>query len=303
MSEATPSKGINYRDLGKKEIFSKFSPIARYHLRWALLLAAVPLACSSVLFLLFLIFAKLNLFYVETIGFVLDQQARDGYFRQVEMEALGVLGYLFLQIIVTFLVALVVMRWATAPFASAEKMIQTALKYPEKMKPLARWASESPQFDRIMWLFALRVKSGGENQVKEDFKEYGMNIPFLAKFVLVFGTLSVSMGYVMSIILISVFERVVQLAIQLANARKFSPHFFTAQQEVLRDGATLAMGISFALYVVLGFLLSRYMGTMLYVFSRTVKDDNFPLKLRGNDIYHDLAKTMNQAGSSIAKRV
>lgn len=281
-----------------KEIFPKLSGIAKYHIRYTLMLSAVPLICGSLLLMLVSMFSKLNLYFLEANGLLLDEQVRDAYYKQVEIEMFSVLGYLGFQVLVTAIVSLLVMRWATSPFSVAQKTVQRALDNPDTLKPASHWLSESPMFDRMIWLFSLRVKSGGPNQIKEPV-HFGMNLPFLAKFTLSFGILSVCTGYVLSIIMDSVYKRIIDLALQLLRTNRVSSHYFTAQQDMLQDANTFTTGLAMVCYIFLGWQISRYMATMLFVFSRAMHEDKFPISLRSTDLYLGLAETMNKARNKI----
>jgi hypothetical protein len=288
-----------------KEKYNKTIPlptltlISRYHIRYTLLLSAVPLACGLILILLLSVFSKLNLYFLEANGMLPNEQVRDAYFKQVELEIFSVVGYLFLQVFVTAMASFVVMRWATAPFTGAQAMIQKAMENPDRLKPASRWFSESPTFDRLVWLFCLRIKSGGENQVKSRLPSFGANIPFLVKFLAAFTVLSFSTGYVLSIIMGSVYGRIVDLGLHLTKSTGATSLYFLAQQEILQDANTLTTACALGCYFVLGLSISRYMTTMLFVFSKTMHEDRFPISLRSNDIYGELAQTMNQARARV----
>ncbi len=275
-------------------IFPALTPLARYRLCYSALLTAVPLACGLVLLMLVSIFSQLNLYFLEANGLPLDEKIRDAYFKQVELEIFSTTGYFALQIVVTAIAAYMVMRWATAPFVNAQTMVRTAIDQPEKLRPASSWLSESPAFDRVIWLFCLRLKGGGPNQVKELIP-FGTNFPFLAKFLLTFGTLSLSTGYVLSIIMDSVYRRVVELAVHLVNSGKMGSHYFLAQQQILQDANTLTTSLAMLIYFFLGLKISRYMAVMIFVFSRAIKEDSFPLTLRATDLYGSFAKTLNEA--------
>lgn len=288
------SSGLKKR-LNQRVAIPQLSDITKYHLKYTILLSAVPLVSGLVLLLLLSVFSKLNLYFLETTGMLLDNQLREAYFQQVQIETFSVVGYLLLQVCVTAVASYLVMRWATAPFTSAQRTIETALNKPDELRPASRWSSESPTFDRLIWLFSLRVKSGGENQVKDSVSSYAMNLPFLAKFLLVYGTLSVSTGYVLSIIMDSIYKRIIELAVHLTKSTGGTGHYFLAQRDMLQDATTLTVGVALVCYFFLGLSISRYMATMLYVFSRAVYEDKFPITLRSTDLYTGLAQSMNTA--------
>jgi hypothetical protein len=283
-----------------RTVIAPLGPVGRYHLRSSLFLTCVPFLCGIVLLLLLMVFAKLNLYYLESNGFPVDEQLRDAYYVQVQTETLGVAGFLLLQLAVTSVVSIVVMRWASAPFLNAARTLQTAITNPDRLKPQNRWLSESPFFDRVMWLFALRVKNGGENQVKEN-PRFIANLFFLVKFWVTFTALSVVTGYFMGIIIGSVYEKIIALALELVKAKSLpaSQHFFAAQQDILRDAVTITTGLSLVIYFFIGLGISRYMTTMIAVFARTLEEDRFPVQLRSDDVYHGLASVMNRAREKI----
>jgi hypothetical protein len=287
--------------LAENSIFTKkidlpyFTETTNYQLANAVLLAMVPLACGILLLMLMTVFSRLNLYFLEANGLVLNSDVRDAYLQEVAMEMFSVGGYLLLQILITGIVAFLVMRWATAPFRGAKKLITTAMNQPDALRPPSRWLSECPAFDRIVWFFALRVKGGGENQAKRPLPFSQINLQFFIKFLLAFGVLSVSTGYVLSIIMNSGYQRIVELSLQLINNTASSSHYFIAQQDILRDATTLTIGFSLICYLFIGWRISHYMATMLHAFSRSLCDEKFPIQLRHDDLYHDLAETLNAA--------
>lgn len=286
----------NGTGLKRRIEIASLDPVEKYHLRQTLLLSAVPLICGLLLLLLLSVFAKLNLYYLEANGLMLEEQVRDAYFKQVEMELWSVAWYLVMQMGVTLVAAYVVMRWASAPFVTAQKTLRIALDNPTELKPSSRWLSESASFDRIIWNFALRVKNGwtGEPDTSQ-LPKIGANMAFLVKFCLTFVLLSVMTGYVMGIMLTSVYERIVSMALQFVNRPGVMNHFFVAQQDILSDATNLMTMLSMGVYFLVGWSISNYMATMIYVFARAARDEKFPLVLRHSDVYHGLARAMNAA--------
>ncbi len=284
----------------KKEIFPPIKPVLRYQLNQTFMLSLVPLICGMLLLFLLMIFSKLNLYYLESNGLILDEQVRDAYFHQVQLELFDVVWFLVMQLVATAAAAYVIMRWASSPFLSAKKMIMIAGNVPEKLQPASNFLTESHIFDRYIWSFCLRVKGGGENTLVHAPLPYtGVNFLFLLKFFLTFTTLSIITGYVMGIILSSVYERIVSLAIGLVRNTKVMSHYFLAQQDMLKDATYIMIIVSLVVYFFMGISISKYMSEMIYVFCRALKEDRFPVTLRGNDLYHDLADTMNQARKQI----
>jgi hypothetical protein len=280
-------------------LFPALSSTTYHQIRQMLLLVSIPVFCGLITILLFSVFTQLNLYFLEANGLILDEQVRGAYFTQVEIETFGVIGYVGLQIAVTALASFFVVRWASAPFTNARKMIGVALTDPQKLRPASRLLSESPAFDRMVWQFCLKIRSGGDLKLPKP-RTLMTNYPFLAKFMLTFGVLSVSTSYVMSIITDSVYRKVVDLALQVVRPDKNIGHYFLAQQEMLQKANTLTLCLSLALYFLLGLYISRYMATMIFVFSRAMHEDQFPLTLRAGDIYGDLAESMNKGREKIA---
>lgn len=276
-------------------------PVGMYHLRCTLLLSSVPFLCGVVLLLLISVFAKLNLYYLEANGLLVDEQIRDGYYAQVQLETAGMAGYLLLQVVVTAIASVIVMRWASAPFTDAARTLRQALDQPDRLKPRSRLLSESPYFDRVIWHFALRVKNAGGLTQKDSSSHFLANLLFLGKFCLTFGALSVATGTFMNMAIGQVYQKIVALAIQLMKKTSMgsAQHYFSAQQEVLQDAATITIVTSLAIYFVIGLKLTQYMSTMIWVFARSIEDDRFPLQLRSNDVYHGLASLLNRGRERI----
>ena len=302
MSLETTSSTVTGGTLSRN-ITQPLSPIARYNLRNALILTSVPFLCGIVLLLLLTVFAKLNLYFLESNGLIILDEIREAYYSRVQTETLNVAGFMMLQLVVTAVVSIIVMRWASAPFVNAAHTLRTAIDNPESLRPCNRWLSENPFFDRVIWLFALRVKNGGENQVKAPRIRMAPNLLFLVKFWLSFAVLSVVTGYFMGFVLGSVYEKIVDLGLTLVKASNLSSsqHFFAAQQEILQDATMITMGVSLLVYFVIGLNISRYISTIMFVFTRAINEDRFPVQLRSDDIYHRLAAVMNEARAKINK--
>jgi hypothetical protein len=257
------------------------------------MLVSIPILCGMILLLLIYVFAELNLYFLEANGLVIDSQVREGYFEQVIMEMGDLIGYLGLQLLTTFVAAVVVMRWATAPFTSAHKNLKLVIENKEPAVGRARWFSESPVFDELIGNFALGVRTG-EMKAAVKPQGFGNNYPFLLKFMLTFGVLSLSTGYVMSIIMSSVYRRIVEIALQTVKSTQFVGHYFNAQLEILQKANYFTVGLSLVLYGILGWQISRYMGMMIFKFSRAIHEDKFPIALRSSDVYLELAETLNE---------
>lgn len=287
--------------IANRKIGIELSPTAWYHLKSSLALTSVPFLCGLVLTLLLFVFAKLNLYYLETNGLIIDERVREAYYSQVQGETMGVFGFLLLQLGVTAVVSAVVMRWSSAPFLNALRTLETATRDPANLRPVSRWLSESPYFDRVIWGFALKVKSGGGESAAPRGPRFLANLFFLVKFCVTFGLLSVVTGYFMGMTIGTVYEKIVNLAFSLVRntSLRGTQHFFTAQQDILHDATTITMLTSIAIYFVIGLRISRYMTTMIFVFSRAIEEDRFPVQLRADDVYHELADALNRARASL----
>ncbi|MGZ3695111.1 MAG: hypothetical protein ACXWQO_13275 [Bdellovibrionota bacterium] len=275
------------------------NPQVRYRIRQSFYLSLVPLFCGLLLLLLLFVFAKLNLYYLEANGLILDPQVRDAYYLQVQVEFLGVVGFLFLQMLLTFAVAFVVMRWATAPFSTSYRLVELAINSPEPLKPMSRWLSESPKFDRVIWNFCQRVRGGEYDQERELDSYLKINFRFLVKFLIAAASLSVVTGYTTGIIFDVIYRHIVDLALQLIQNNRTLPHYFMAQSEILTEGAFLLSVVSFVAFTGIGIQISRYMANMIFVFSRAIQDDKFPITLRSSDVYADLSEMLNEGRKKI----
>ena len=276
------------------------SPVQKYKFTYSMLLASVPLICITILTLLIIVFAKLNLYYLETKGLIVNPIIRDAYYGQVLMEVGSVSWYFLLLIVVTFSLSWLVMGWATSPFVNAQKLLLTALHEPEKLKNNSQWLSESVSFDKIFWSFAEQIKykkfEESSDQAEYSAKNAFSTLPFLGKYIAIFSLLSIMTGYIMGIFFSTIYSKVVSISMQFSNALNvIHGHYFLAQEEVLSDAVTLMIVLSFVSYLLIGRAIGNYMSTMIYVFCRSVKERNFPLILRQRDIYHPLAEVLNTA--------
>jgi len=137
------------KSFSRRNLTTPIGPVGIYHLHYTLILSSVPFLCGLMMLLLISVFAKLNLYYLEANGLIVDEQVRDAYYSQVQTETMSVAGFLLLQIVVTALVSIIVMRWASAPFANAVRTVEQALEQPDLLRPRSRLLSESPFFDRV----------------------------------------------------------------------------------------------------------------------------------------------------------
>lgn len=109
------------------------------------------------------------------------------------------------------------------------------------------------------------------------------------------------MGQVTGIFIVTIYEKIVSLALQLVPSTQGTTHFYLAQQEMLLDAVNVAIVISILAYMVIGTHISRYMSNMIYVFTRSIREQKMPMYLRKPEIYHSLADTINE-GSKLFKK-
>ncbi|MCO5144220.1 MAG: hypothetical protein M9962_14115 [Oligoflexia bacterium] len=283
-----------------KIIFPPMNSVSRYLVSNTILLTCVPLFCGTILIILLFVFSKLNLYYLESNGLLLNDAVRDAYYSNVIMEVFSVIGFFILQLVATIFVSFVVMRWSTAPFSQAKKTIETAMKDPERLKPPLRFLSESPSFDQLIWNFCLRIKTKQPFEKQSSNSIVGINPFFFLKFIATYGILSLTIGYVLGILLNEVYGKIVNLALQLIPQKNASlQHYFIAQQEVLDDATFFMTGMAMVIYLFMGFRISRYMATMIFVFYRAIAEDHLPIVLRTTDIYHDFSETVNKGRAQL----
>ena len=276
-------------------LFNTLGVIQSYKLRYAIYLTLVPLFSTAVLLVQLLIFSMLNLYYLEGNGLIIDVQVREAYYDQVIQEILPVTFNVFCVIIANFFVSLIVMNWAVSPFTHAEKVIRAFDGKNPPGKTQHSWVSENVLLDRAVLAF-LRETATGEPQKEFQRKTPGfkLNLSFLARFGLVYASLSMLTGYVLGLLLNRAFTKVVSLAINIFQGHFIRGHYFTAQEEVLNLGVTTSIVASVIVYVLIGYHVAKYMSTMVMVFHRAFKEKRYPIYLRKSDIYHSLAEAVNE---------
>jgi hypothetical protein len=273
-------------------IFPALSKVRKYQLNCALMLTSVPLFCTLTLTALLFFFAQLNLYYLENAGLIVSEQIRQAYYHQVEQEMIGVSWYVGVLVSLTFLASLVIMNWAVSPFINAERILRKSLDHPKAKRNETDWLSESPAFHHVVWGLSQRLADKTYAYDKIDEPTYKYNYRFMIKFVLSFYAVSLITGYILEIVLNTVYLKIVNLAISLVSLNDRS-YYFIAQEELLRTGGYLMIVLSCIVYLLMGTGVTRYMSNMIFVFTRAVKEHHFPLKLRDSDIYHDLARTIS----------
>jgi hypothetical protein len=278
-------------------IFPKLNRVRQYQFKCAWLLTAVPLVCAVTLSSIMFFFAQLNLYYLENSGLIVSDQIRQAYYIQVQMQLLETGWIIACLFLVTFIVSVVIMNWAVSPFVNAETVLRAALKDPKGKREESDWLSESPLFHHVIWGLAQRLSDNTHAFDKIDEPQYRFNFRFMFKFVCSFFAVSMMTGYVVGIVLNTVYLKIVDLAISLVRMNQRG-YYFVAQEEMLKTGVTFMIALCCLVYLIIGIYVTRYLSNMLFVFTRAVKERHFPLKLRDSDVYHSLADAISEVAVS-----
>ncbi len=279
------------------EIFPALSTVTKYRLRLGGVIALVPMFCSLVLLSLILIFAKLNLYYLEGEGVLIDPEVRMAYFDAVLLEVSPLIGYFLILVFLTYTVGFIVVGWATSPFCLAEENLKRFIKDKEAtLKRPASWLSESVQFDESIRGYISWLKTGSKPEtLNSDVVRNPINTNFMLKFFLIFFPLSILTSLSLAILMKGIYSKIVSLALHLLHSRTIASHYILAQQEVLEDAQMIMVIVSIALYAVIGHYVSKHLATMIFVVRRAIHEERFPLYLRPRDVYHSLATAINAA--------
>lgn len=288
------------------EVFPQPGPITKYKLRNAFYIALVPFFSSITVIAIILIFTKLNLYFLESNGLIINPEIRRAYYDQMIQHILPLLGFFGLLVIGSGAIGYVVVSWATSPFTDAKKILDELLLADETNAKKAVhksrfWLTESPDFTQVIQEFIEQMLTGKIAGRTKNKVPMPSNFRFIIKFGLVFTALSIISAYTLGIFIGSVYERVLSLGISFINVSSgnavtsIKGHFFTAQQEILQDVLWVVMGISILVYIFLARKIENYMDNMIWVFSRSLRENRFPLRLRAADLYHDLADTINRS--------
>lgn len=279
------------------EIFPALHAITKYRIRNGFVISLVPLFCALVLLSLILIFSKLNLYYLEGEGVLIDPQVRQAYFDSVILEVAPLAGYFLLLVGLTFAIGFIVVGWSTSPFSLAEANIRSFIDNKDaESKRSNSWLSESVEFDNTMRAFLSWLKTGTKpDKLKQQVKRESVNKSFYLKFLMIFLPLSVLTSMSLAILMKGIYSKIVSLALHLLHSRTIASHYILAQQEVLDDAQNIMLVISLVLYAVIGWYIAKHLSTMDFVLRRAIHEERFPVFLRPRDVYHSLAKAINEA--------
>lgn len=275
-------------------LFRNLSRVEKFKLKYALLLAFIPAVCSVVPLLLVFVFSKLNLYYLEGNGVIIEPQIRVAYYDQVISEILPIMGYFIGLLALTTPVAWIVMNWVTYPFIRAEKAIRKLLSSGERIDINSGWQAENIDFEETVTAYLKAIsepKSAEKNQ--EETVRYSLSYSFLFKFLAVFVPLGLIAAGVLRVLIDSAYGKIVSLALNLLHGRSVQSHYIIAQQEVLEDAQAIMLFISLLAFGLIGRSLSHHISTMIFVFTRAMREGKFPIRLRPTDIYHSLAEALN----------
>lgn len=270
--------------------------IFAYKLRLAFSIALVPVITSVMVAALLFIFLKLNLFHMEALGLVINEQVRGAYYDQIIRELSAELPTLTILVTAIFLLGFIVITWAVSPFVRAERLIRrTCLSSTHKEFRYDVHFSEDANFDALIRDFIQEVESGLPVEPTGIIVRRRTQWRFVIEYFLVFGVISALSGAVFSAVFLSVYERVVSLSLQLVMVRNLKGHYFNAQQDVLTDILNFTVTFSFVAYLWIGRVVHRHISINLYVFSRVIAEARFPIPLRSGQTFYGLADALNRA--------
>jgi hypothetical protein len=272
-------------------LFPKLSRVRRYQIKCSFLLTTVPLLCLVILTVMLLNFAQMNLFFLENKGLLVGEEFRQAYFDQVQLEMGDVVWFIAALYFLTLGISYMLMGWAISPFVNGEKVLRQALNKSGELANENDWLSESPRFHNMIWGLAQRL-TNDKYPFDNGIAKYEFNWRFFIKFIVSFFAVSIATGYVLGMMLSSVYTKIVSLAIELVHMRA-EGHFFVAQENMLKSGVTFTVLLSSFTYILMGYYVTVYMSNMQFVFIRAVKEHHFPLELRNSDVYHSLASAVS----------
>ena len=279
-------------------LFPALDTVQKYKLKFAFYLSVVPLFASLVLFALVLVFAKLNLYYLEGSGVIIDSQVRTAYYDQVISEITPLVGYFGILLLLTFAISWIVMSWANHPFVGAQRALGTLLNEKKRIELDQNWQTESLDFEQTVQAYIDSVASKQKpSKLDEPVVRYSLNYKFLFKFVAVYIPVCLLSSLSLRIIVESVYGKIVSLALNLLHGRTIQSHYILAQQEVIDDAQNIVLIVTVLAYTLIGRHLSHHIATMIFVFTRAMREGKFPIRLRPTDIYHRLADVLNQLHS------
>jgi hypothetical protein len=276
-------------------LFEKLNAVQSYKLKYSLFLTMVPMFTTLILVVQLFIFSMLNLYYLEGNGLIVDEQVREAYYHQVIGEVIPMSIYVLFIIIANFALGYVVLSWAVSPFVCAEKKIRGFTGKNIATNNANHFLSENSLIDAAVNSFLSELETGKRHpELDNKAPLFKLSVSFLARYLAIFAFLSVMTGYALGLLLNVTFMKVVSLALNVAHGQVIRGHFFTAQSEVLELGVTISIITSIMAYLFIGYIIAKYMSTMVMVFHRAFQERRFPIHLRKTDIYQSLAEAINE---------
>jgi hypothetical protein len=260
------------------------------------LFALVPFLANAFVFILVLVFTKLNLYHIEAQGALVNDLVREAYYSQIFakiIEQAPNVGFLGLSV---FILGYITMNWATSPFTRARSYIEfKVLRKKGKRRNLNFNISEDPVFEQLIAEYCEQILTGVPIQANLTEVKRPWAFRFLAKISITFSAVSFLSGLSLGSIIFIIQERIVGLSLQLVQGRKISAHFFNAQQEILEDSVKFTIFLVFIVNFFIGRAVYRFLRMNLFAFSKAIAEDRFPIAIRANEIYYPLAETLNRA--------
>ena len=273
-----------------------FSRVSRYKWRMACVFSLVPFIANLFVFILVMVFTKLNLYHIEAQGALVNEQVREAYYSQVFGELLAQAPNVGLLGLAVFIVGYITMNWATSPFVRARKYVDhKVLKAKMKKRKLSLSVAEDPVFEQLVGEYCEQILTGVSIQANLREVTRPWILRFLAKITITFSMVSFLSGISLGSLVFMIHEKIVTLSLQLIHGRKISGHFFNAQEEILQDSIQFTVFIVFFANFLIGRSVYRFMHINLYAFSKAIAEDRFPIAIRSNEVYYTLAESLNRA--------
>src|SRR3989344_8890477 len=191
-------------------VFAKLSRVRRYKLITALWLAAVPIAIIAVVFAILSIFVKVNLYHIESLGVLINEHIREGYYDQIIGHLDEIAPQILFLIGSVFIISYVVMRWATSPFERARIYIERHILSPREEKRSRSFSvSEDPVFEQLVRDFCEQISAGVPAAARIKVESRPHSIRFLIKYAITYISISFLVGLSLSSIFFLAYDKIV----------------------------------------------------------------------------------------------
>lgn len=274
----------------------KVPRVFRYKIMMASVLTAVPLAITAIVIVLLLVFTKLNLYHIESVGVLINEDVRDAYYDQVFDRMQEVAPQMAGLILAIFVISFIMMNWATSPFERARAHVErTVLKHAKRKRQYDLEVSEDPVFEQLVREFCTQVNTGESLGATLTVDKRPLNLRFITKFALTFSAVSFLSGLSFSSLFLVAYDKIVSLSIHLVQGKQLSAHYYNAQQEILADTLNGSVVIALFIYFWIGRHIYKYLNLNLYAFSKAISEQRFPIAIRRREVYHEFADSLNRA--------